>query len=205
MGRYIPDSDVKQRLLGKVKFSDDPAQENYFQNSLLNDLVAQAEAQVEYDLSPRYFSPFQTDDGQPFNRFAAIAKSDPRIYVAYNTIRQLCQAQAVILVLSTDFGRGSVVEADKYNERIEKKYMNTINNRLLGKKKIDGSETSQWLYPPMPLLKLNYMNAAADDGYMGQVLSTNQVVPQYPQFQINDPSENFWNGILDNPTDRNNY
>lgn len=199
MGRYIVDQDVTLRLLGKVKFTDDPNQENYFQNTLLRDLIAQAEAQVEYDLSPRYASPFQTDDGAPYKAFSTIAKTDQRIYVAINAIKQLCQLQAVIMVLSTDFGRGSVVEADKYIERLEKKYQNTVNSRILAKKKIDGSETNQWSYPPMPLLKLNYMNTEADDGYMGQVLSTNQVSPQYPQFQINDPSENFWNGILDDP------
>lgn len=199
MGRYISDNDVRIRLIGKVRFTDDLTAENLFQNTLLRDLIAQAEAQVEYDLSPRYAAPFVTDSGLPFTQFANVAKTDGRIWVAYNTIRQLCQQQAVILVLSTDFGRGTVVDADKYVSGLQKKYENSLNARVLAKKKIDGSESSQWSYPPIPLLALNYMNTEADDGYMGQVLSTNQVNPQYPQFQINDPSENFWNGVVDDP------
>lgn len=201
MGRYIADSDVRTRLLGKVRFTDDPTQENLFQNTLLRDLIAQAEAQVEYDMSPRYAAPFVTDSGIPFSKFLQLSQTDPRIFVAYNAIRQLCQQQSVIMVLSTDFGRGTVVDADKYITGLEKKYQNSLNARILAKKKIDGSETNQWSYPPMPLLALNYMNTEADDGYMGQVLSTTIVHSQHPWTQTNDPSENFWNGVLDVPDD----
>lgn len=194
MGRYIKDSDVTIRLLNKVRFTDDMNDGNSFQNTLLRDLIAQAEAQVEYDLSPRYASPFVTDSGAPFGQFLQL-----QMFVAYNSIKSLCQLQGVIRVLDTDFGRGTVVDADKYIERIEKRYKSIVEAKILAKKKVGTEETQQWQYPPIPGLKLNYMNTEADDGYMGQVLTTNQVTPQYPQFQINDPSESFWNGILDDP------
>lgn len=191
MGRYISNNDVKSRVLGKVKFTTDNADENNFQENLLTEYVAQAEAQVEIDLSPRYASPFQNRAGQKWSN-KAIPVGE------YNIIRNLCQLQAVIRVLETDFGRGTVVGADKYVEKIEKRYQSIISDKLLAKKKLGNMETQQWSFPPLQL-KLNYFNSKADDGYMGQILNTTQVQPQYPQFQINDPSENYWNGIFDDP------
>lgn len=200
MGRYISDKDVKSRLLGKVKFTNDANNENALQNELFQDWVSQAEAQVEFDLSPRYAAPFASDSDVPFNKFPQLATKDPSYYQAYHLLRTLMQLQAVIRVLESDFGRGSVADAGKYIDKVEDRYKSIIEDKILAKKKMpDGSETQQWQFPPLPHLKLNYMNTEADDGYMGQVLTTNQVHPQFPQFQINDPSENFWNGILDDP------
>ncbi len=191
MGRYISNSDVKSRLLGKVKFTTDNTDENNFQDALLTEYVAQAEAQVEIDLSPRYAAPFQSKSGANWSQ-----KNIP--FAEYNIVRNLCQLQAVIRVLETDFGRGTVVGADKYVEKIEKRYTSIITEKLLAKKKLGTMETQQWQFPPLQL-NLNYMNKRADDGYMGQILNTTQVQPQYPQFQLNDPSESYWNGIFDDP------
>lgn len=191
MGRYISNNDVKIRLLGKVTFTSDNSDENNFQETLLTEFVAQAEAQVEIDLSPRYQAPFQAVNGAIWNQ-----KNIP--FGEYNTIRNLCQLQAVIRVLEVDFGRGTVVGADKYVEKIEKRYQSIVSDKLLAKKKLGTMETQQWSFPPLQLM-LNYMNRKADNGYMGQILNTTQVVPQYPQFQLNDPQESYWNGIFDDP------
>lgn len=195
MGKYITEKDVTVRLLGKVQFTDDQNDQNKFPNTLLREYIAHAEAQVEYDLSPRYAGPFVLDDGTQFPQFTARGA-----YVAYNMIRNLCQLQGVIRILESDFGRGSVVNSEKFSQKLEERYVSMITEKFLAKKKMgDGSESQQWQYPPIPMLKLNYMNTEADDGYMGQVLVTGQVTPQYPQFQTNDPSENFWNGVFDDP------
>jgi hypothetical protein len=191
MGRYISNNDVKARLIGKVKFTTKVEDQNNFSDQLLTEYVAQAEAQVEIDLSPRYAAPFQTPAKLPWTQ-KNINFSE------YNIIRNLCQLQAVIRVLETDFGSGGVVGADKYVEKIEARYKSIIEDKLLAKKKLGSMETQQWSYPPLMLLK-SYMNRAADDGYMGQILNTTQTQPQYPQFQLNDPSETYWNGIFDDP------
>jgi hypothetical protein len=106
--------------------------------------------------------------------------------------------QSVIRVLEIDFGRGSAVDGAKYIERMQDRYKSVVDEKLLKKKDIQGHESQQWKYPPLAL-KLNYFNTEADDGYMGQVLNTTTTVPQYAQFQINDPSESWWNGIFDDP------
>lgn len=200
MGRYISEADVKGRLTGKVKYTDDPNDGNALQNTLLRDWISQAESQVEIDFSPRYAAPFAADDGTPFSKFPQLAAKDGSYFQAYHTIRRLCQILSVILVLESDFGRGSVATADKYIDKLEDRYKSIVEDKLLAKKKMpDGSETQQWQFPPLPHLQLNYHNNMADDGFMGQVLTTTQVEPQFPQFQINDPSENFWNGIFDDP------
>jgi hypothetical protein len=191
MGRYITTNDVQIRLLGKVKFTDDPADVNSMQNTLLRNLIDQAESQVEYDLSPRYAAPFQSIAGAPFNK-----QNIPN--PAFGLVQTLCQLQSVQFVLETDFGRGTAISSDKYIERIVDRYKDVVQEKILKKKDLGPMETQQWKYPPLPL-KLNYFNTEADDGYMGQVLNTTQTVPQYPQFQINDPSETYWNGIFDDP------
>lgn len=191
MGRYITASDVQIRLLGKVKFTSDPTDQNAFQLTLLSELIDQSESQVEYDLSPRYASPLTDPAG---NAFSKTNIPDP----AYAIVRTLCQLQSVIRVLEFDFGRGTAISGDKYIEKLENRYKSIIRDKILAKKKLGDMETQQWSFPPLPL-KLNYFNTQADDGYMGQVLNTTTTVPQFPQFQLNDPSETWWNGIFDDP------
>lgn len=188
MGLYISLEDVRVRLIGKVRFTTDENDENRMHESLANRLINEAEGHVEYDLSPRYAAPFQTDAGGAFTGLPARPTKE--------TVRTLCEVQAVIRILETDFGRGTVVEADKYVEKLQKRYDGMVE-RVMKKKTDGGQEAQGWMYPPLPGLRLNYMNTEADDGYMGMVLSTSQGDGDYPRAQINDPSENFWNGTLD--------
>jgi hypothetical protein len=66
--------------------------------------------------------------------------------------------------------------------------------KLLEKK---GDDQLGWKYPPLSDLRLAYFNTKADDGYAGAILSSSQGDGGYPQTQINDPSENFLIGTLD--------
>lgn len=186
MGNYISTQDVIIRLIGKVETTQDPNDANKLQLSLLNRLISEAEGQVEYDLSPRYSAPFVTIAGQVFRFLTDRPTND--------IIRTLCELQSVMRVLETDFGRGGVTDPSNYSEKLEKRYQAMVD-RLLAKRK-DGLG---WAFPPLPNLALNYMNTEADDGYMGQVLSTSSGLGAFPLERINDPSESFFNAAFDNP------
>jgi hypothetical protein len=179
---------VKSLLQGKIRFTDDPADVNKFQNSLLNDLIAEAEGQVEMDLSERYMAPFQTDSGQPFQN---LPMRPTLLYLA--TMSELLSS---IRVLETDFGRAMIEGGDKYASVQQKRY-DAMVEKLVARKKFNGEETLEWKYPPLPSLRLNWHNTEADDGYMGRVLVTSEGRGGFPADQINSPSENFWNGNID--------
>lgn len=188
MGKYIRFEDVRVRLVGKVRFTSDPENEDRMSETLANRLIAEAESHVELDLSPRYYAPFQTKGGAAFS---ALPENPTRNY-----IRTLCELMACVRILEEDFGSGTAVDGEKYAEKLRKRY-GIMMDKLVEKKKDGGVDAVGFKYPPLPDLKLNYMNEMADDGFMGSVLVTSQGDGDYPQKQINDPSENFWNGVAD--------
>lgn len=185
MGLYIKDDDVKIRLLGKVRFTDDENEENKFQNRLLKRLISEAEADVEHDMSPRYMAPFQTDDALAFAKLPARPTQE--------IIRTLCELKSVIRVLETDFGRGSVVNGEEYAGKQRERYKEMLAKQLQRRE----DSYNQWFYPPLPGLKLNYMNNKGDDGFSGQILVTSDGLGDFPSKQINSPGENYWNGKID--------
>lgn len=188
MAKYTRAEEVRIRLIGKVRFTESEEDENRMHLRLLDRLINEAEGDVEHDLSPRYDIPFQTDDGCAFSRLP----ERPTLEV----LRTLCELKAVIRVLETDFGSGSAVDADKYAEKIQKRYDKMVEKQL-AKRKVGGEETTQFLYPPLKGLKLAPHNTESDDGYVGQVLVSGQGDGGFAAAQINDPSENYWNGTVD--------
>lgn len=186
MGLYVTEKDIEVRLVGKVRFTDEEDDENRMSRALLRRLINEAEGQVEQDLSPRYIAPFQTIEGKQFKNLPERPTRE--------ILRTLCELKAVIRVLETDFGSGTVVDAEKYSKNIEKRYEKIITDRVLAKKE---EHSNQWAYPPLPGLQLNYFNTEADDGYAGQVLSTSQGDGDFPSKQIQDPGESWWSGVLD--------
>lgn len=188
MPAYTSFQDVALRLVGKVRFTTDPIDENRMSEDLANRLIDEAEGQVELDLSPRYLAPFQTDHG---DAFASLPDRPTK-----NILRTLCELMGCIRILETDFGAGTIVDAEKYIEKLRTRYESIVKD-LLAKKMDGGVEAQGYAKPPLPSLKLNYMNENADDGFMGSVLVSGQGDGSYPKTQINDPSENFWNGSLD--------
>lgn len=186
MGLYIAAADVKIRLSGKVRFTDDPDDENRFQDTLLDVLIDEAEGAVEQDLSPRYIAPFQTKDGTAFINLP----NRPTKQI----IKTLCELMACIRVLETDYGKGSTVNAADYTKMLQERYDKMLNDKILHKKE---EHSNQWSFPPLPELRLNYFNTEADDGWQGSIEVTSQGDGAYPSKQIGDPSENFWTGTLD--------
>ncbi len=177
--------EVKTRLAGKVRFAedgDDPQDSDKMPLSLARKLMDEAEGIVEQDLSPRYLAPFQTDAGAPYSQLPARPTR--------NNITVLCELQSCILILATDFGRGSAVNGSNYCESLEKIYKNMVDEKLL--KRRDEEKETQWFYPPLPSLRLNWHNTECDDGYSGMAMNTSDGESFAPH-QINDPGANFWN------------
>lgn len=179
MGSYISEDDVKVRLIGKVRFTDDLEDENKMPTILLKRLINEAEGHVEYDLSPRYANPFICADGRAFKFLPDRPTKE--------TIRTMCELQAVIRVLETDFGRGTAVNGDEYAEKLRERYTMMMDRLLKYKSELG----SGWFYPPLPGLQTNYFNTEADDGYNGMVVNSSTGVGGYPAERINDPSENY--------------
>lgn len=163
MGLYIKLEDIRVRLVGKVRMTTDPNEENKMHEDLAERLIAEAEGQVEFDLSPRYYAPFQGPNGEAFNK---VPERPTR-----NLLRNLIEAKAVIIILETFFGSGNAVNSDKYTAPLAKRY-DSILKDLLAKKTNGGVEAQGFAKPPLPGLRLNYMNEMADDGFMGSVLVT---------------------------------
>lgn len=194
MAQYTDPEQVKIRLRGKVRFSDDATDVNKMDSQLLNRLINEAEGQVEFDLSPRYANPFRSDDGSDAGGPFRLLPARP----TQEIIKTLCEIQSVLMVLNTDFGRSGSNDGTKYAEALEKRYEKILKQQL-ERRTYGGKESGQWKYPPLPGLQLSYFNQDGDTGYTGQVLTTTttQNHGNFPQSQINSPGESFFNGVID--------
>jgi len=188
MGLYVTFEDVRIRLIGKVRFTEDNADENKMQIALANKLINEAEGQVEQDLSPRYAAPFQTEEGTAFKNLP----DRPTKLI----VKTLCELMSVIRILETDFGMGTAIDGEKYIKKVKERYDSIKNENILGK--VDGAaDQKQWKYPPLPGLRKNWFNTESDDGYAGMVMVTSAGHGDYPAKQINSPGETFWSGVID--------
>ena len=193
MPLYTNVDQVKARLVGKVRFTDNEDDENKMPETLLRVLIDEAESQVEQDLSIRYSAPFQTVEGQPFRN---LPPRPTRLF-----LQTLCELKSVQRVLETDFGRGSATEGENYYKSIKERY-DAMVKQAVGRND-DGAtlvgRTGPFTYPALPGLRLNWGNTTADDGYVGAVLnsSMDNGGGDYPAKQIVDPSEGWWNGSID--------
>lgn len=186
MALYVTLNDIKLRVAAKIRFTDDAdAEPDKMSNQLARRLLDEAEADVEHDLSERYLAPFQTIAG------AAFANLPER--PTKQLIKTLAEHKATIRFLETDFGSGSPVTGDEYMEKLQERYDKMLE-RLMKRR---DNTFNHWAYPPLPDLKLAYHNEAADDGFSGTIHVADQGDGSFPQYQINDPSENLWNGEVD--------
>lgn len=173
---------VRLRLIGKVRFAEDAAEDdNVMSIALAKRLINEAEGQVEQDLSPRYEAPFQTVDGEPFAQLP--------IRPTQEIISTLCELQSVVRILETDFGRGSATDSDKYTKNLRARYTEIVDKRVLALK---DDSYQNWKFPPLPGMKLAIFNRAADDGYAGTLMKVDGGGGFAAQ-QINSPGETFWN------------
>lgn len=175
---------VEIRLAGKVRFTDNPeADRDYMGKDLACTLMNEAEGQVELDLSPRFYVPFQTDSGA---KFSDLPQRPTQLY-----IRTLCELQSLVRILETDFGRGTAINGEAFSKALLERYQSMVD-RLM--EKVD-DQTRQWKYPPLQGLRLALFNKEADDGYIGMPMhvSSSQGIDDFPSRRINSPGETYWN------------
>lgn len=191
MARYVIVERVKQRLEGKVRFappgSDDP---NQMTAALFNDLINEAESQVELDLMIRYDVPFKTQDGS----FEALPNTTKTL------LRVLSEMLSCVRVLEMDFGRGTATNGEKYTAQLQKRYDALVKQLI----EIKDKSYQTWLRPPLEGLALAYSNQG-DTGFRGRIHNTTTISHEadYAYKQINSPGENIFNGFLD-PLDKGN-
>jgi hypothetical protein len=185
MALYTRFEDVRVRLLGKVRFTDDEDEENKMHVLLARRLINEAEGQVEVDLSPRYMAPFQKNDGSAFKNLPSRPTQE--------WVKTLCELKSAIRILQTDFGRGSATNGDAYKGDLEKQYDKMIKDHLA----IRDQQYKNWVQPPLPDLMLNFGNAATDDGFSGEIIHTTHGEGGFPRQRINDPSQTYWNATID--------
>lgn len=183
MGLYVTIEDVRVRLNGKIRFTEDLEDENRMSFALAERLIKEAEGKVESDLSIRYAAPFQTSEGNAFKHLPERPTKE--------TIRTLCELMSVIRILETDFGSGTAINGDNYKKLIEERYDKMVE-KLLGLKDHEAGYKG-FKQPPLPGLMLNYQNIL-EDGFSGAVHVTSNDNGDFPATRINDPATSFWTG-----------
>lgn len=187
---YTTADSVKVRLTGKVQFQSDPAEalQGEIPNALLCQLIRDAETHIELELRTRYKIPFQSIRTGRFVDLPDHTRSALRI---------VCDMQAVMYILATDFGRGTHVSADPYYKETARNYKKQIS-LLLGLDEEGKTVIAEGRYrraPPLEDLALAATNlSSADNGYRGKIINTDASrhnAESYAERQINDPSKTY--------------
>lgn len=191
---YTTMDSVKVRLHSKVQFQEGAEPEDgELPTALLAQLIRDAETQVEQELRGRYAIPFQNAKGGDFH---TLPDSSQR------ALRVAIDSQAVMMILSTDFGRGSATDGSKYYDDLDKAY-NKLIKRLLGRDEqaedyeVDKGNDFRSKTPPLEDVKLARSNSKADDGYRGKIINGDASLTDavsYAEGQLNNPSLSFRNG-----------
>jgi hypothetical protein len=180
---YITAKDVEIRLTGKVRFTDDPNESDKMQRTLLKRLIQEAEGRIERLLARRYAAPFRGTNDETFDTLPSTTRE---------TIRTMCELQAVIRVLGNDFGAGTVNDGSKYKAEQEKLLKELVDTEMAQRQ--EGS-AGQWTNPPMDGLKTSLVNAT-DDGRHGTAINTNPSREHAIADHLTDPSMNWENGFI---------
>lgn len=191
---YTTFDSVRVRLTNKVQFQSDPTnlQEGELPDSLLAQLIEDAETAVEKDLRSRYAIPFRSI---VFGSFAQLPSHTKK------SIRMLVDWKAVSYVLATDFGRGSHIDPENYMKSINEAYDVELEKELGMDRQ--GKEAKRFKFsPPLEDLMLAKSNALADDGYRGTIINTDantHGAEDYAAHQINNPGVTYLNRRIKNP------
>lgn len=190
---YTTVESVKVRLANKVQFqSGTTPVEGELPNDLLCQLINDAETEVEQDLRTRYAVPFQS---VRTGSYADLPDHTKR------AIRVAVDLRCVVMILETDFGRGTHINSEGYVKATSDHYEGYVN-KLLGQDK-EGVSKDRYRYsPPLEDLLLSPTNKKADDGYKGMIINTDANIrgaEQYAVEQINNPAASYVARRLTNP------
>ncbi len=186
--KYTTVDSIRVRLANKVQFeSEGGPLDGELPDALLFQLIKRAETKTELELRSRYAVPFRSKSTGSFVDLPDHTKA---------AICTLIDDGAVMIVLKTDFGRGSHINAEGYIEGLKEDYEEQLN-LLLGHDAEGKSENKKRFRfsPPLEDLMLSATNREADDGYKGMIINTDQHrnVADYAGEQINDPSKSYLN------------
>lgn len=189
---YTTVESVKVRLINKVQFQSAPEPlDGELPDALLYQLIRDGEVNVELTLRSRYKVPFQSASTGKYCDLPDHSRS---------AIRLLCDLKAVMLVLGTDFGRGTHVSADPYYKECKAQYKDQMllvlgfdpESKSLGD---TDSATRFRRAPPLDDLALAATNLeTADNGFRGKIINTDASrhdAVSYAGRQINDPSKTY--------------
>jgi hypothetical protein len=187
--QYTTAESVKVRLAGKVQFQRDTStiEDGELPDALLHQLIADAETAVEQELRGRYAIPFRSKTRGTYQELPDHSK---------RALRMAVDMKAVMLILKTDFGRGSHIKAEDYFKELKEEFEAHVE-LLLGRDK-EGKEKERYRYsPPLEDLALAGSNHMADDGTKGMIINTDQETRDavtYAEEQVNDPSSGYLRG-----------
>lgn len=192
---YTTVESVKVRLANKVQFqSGSTPIEGELPNDLLCQLINDAETEVEQDLRSRYMIPFQS---VRTGSYADLPDHTKR------AIRVAVDLRCVVMILETDFGRGSHINSEGYVKSTADHYEGYVN-KLLGQDKeaADKENKRHRFSPPLEDLRLATTNKEADDGYKGMIINTDANIrgaETYAKESINNPAASYVARRLTNP------
>lgn len=191
---YTTFDNVKVRLANKVQFQRDPeaVQEGELPDALLGQLIVDAETEVEQDLRSRYAIPFQSIRT---GRYADLPDHSKR------ALRVAVDLRAIVMVLETDFGRGTHVSAEGYTTTDKDHYEEYVAKLLGRDPEGKNSHHDRFRFsPPLADVRLSASNSHADDGYKGRIINTDAShhdAVSYAEGQINNPARSYQNGRRD--------
>jgi hypothetical protein len=181
MPLYITAAEVRERLLGKVRFTNDDTDENAVSSGFLEQLIEEAEGEVETRLSVRYEIPFVGENNEAFTDLPQTTRVQ---------IKALCRMEAVRRILLHDFGRGTAAEGENYYKGLHQDYEDRLDRLIV----LRDNSFNMFKYPPLPTLRLAAHNSEADDGYAGMILVTSDEYGGGAARQMPSPGETVWNG-----------
>ncbi len=193
---YTTFDSVKIRLVNKVQFQavPDEVADGELPNSLLEQLIRDAETEIEMKLRSRYAVPFSSITNGTFCGLPDHTK---------RAIRKVVDLQAVLFIMGTDFGRGTHITAEGYVDQDAIRLKNEINT-LLGMD-AEGSDRDRYRFsPPLDDLMLAPTNSEADDGFKGMLINTDantHGAEIFAEEHINNPSQSY----LSRPLPRGGY
>lgn len=186
--RYTTVDNVKVRLISKVQFQQDPAviEQGEIPDALLHQIIRRAESKVELDVRSRYAIPFRSKRTCQWADLPEHTKSP---------LLELIDLMAVRMVLGTDFGRGTHVNAEGYVSTVKEEYSAQLLLVLGRDSEASNEKRDRYRFsPPLEDLVLAPTNREADDGYKGMIINTDQSqndAASYAADQINNPARSY--------------
>lgn len=138
--KYLAIEDIKLYLANKIEFSN--IKPNAISDSLLSDIICQAESSVERDLSMFYVIPFQTNSHPPLDWTFLPATS-------YNHLRELLLAKTMEKVARFQFARNDNTVGEGLIEHCREDYLDKKNAFYMRK------PNGVILFSPLPGLALS--------------------------------------------------